>query len=274
MKKITAIFAALCLSVCLCACGGGGNSLFSAASPETSALTLYICSDGKTVRRLTMYDAGVEREILDKLARVRAKPAAGWSARDAAMPVYGLEIGRNDGAPGHLPTAWTDGRLILADGSAYEFGFDFAALETDYDWRDSEHGLLIGRLPCSRALALCEGEWISSMLTPAREPSPPEGISMALEGVDGDEITVRFRNDSGAEWSYGTYYHLETLLGGAWYEVPPEGVPAFTDIAILLPDGEARRERYSTAPYGALPAGTYRFVAEGMAAQFNIFPEA
>ena len=269
MKKITVIAAALCLSVCLCACGGG-NALLSAASPETSALILYVCSDGETVRRLTMYDTAAEREILDKLARVSAPPAA-WSARDVTVPVYGLEIGRNDAQPGWLEAAWSNGRLILADGSAYKFDFDFAALETGYDWREAEHDLLIGSLPCSRALSLCRGEWISSMLSPARELSPSGGISMTLDGADGGEIAVTFRNDSGGEWSYGTYYHLETLLDGAWYAVPPEMELAFTDIAMILPDGEARQERYSTAPYGTLPNGTYRFVAEGMAVEFDIF---
>lgn len=271
MKKITVIAAALCLSLCLCACGGGGNALLSAASPETSALMLYICSDGETVRRLTMYDTAAEREILDKLARVSAAPAAAWSARDVTTPVYGLEIGRNDTQPGFLTAAWSNGCLILADGSAYKFDFDFAALETAYDWREAEHSLLIGSLPCSRALSLCRGEWISSMLSPARELSPAEGISMTLDGANGGEIAVTFRNNSGQEWSYGTYYHLEALLDGAWYAVPAEMELAFTDIAILLPDGEARQERYSTAPYGTLPNGTYRFVAEGMAVEFDIF---
>ena len=270
MKRITAIAAALCIAVCLGACGEKGNALLSAASPETSALMLYICSDGERVRKLTMYDTAAEREILDKLAQVSAKPDGGWSVRDAAMPVYGLEIGRNDGEAGFLTAAWSEGRLILADGSAYKFDFDFAALETDYDWRDSEHDLLIGRLPCSRALALCDGEWISSMLTPARELSAPEGISMSLDSVEGDEITVTFRNDSGAEWSYGVYYHLEALLDGAWYAVPAESGLGFIDIAMILPDGKSQQERYSIGLYGHLPAGTYRFVAEGMAAEFDI----
>lgn len=270
MKRITAIAAAVCIAVCLGACKGGGNTLLSAASPETSALMLYICSDGERVRKLTMFDTGAEREILDKLAQVNAKPDGDWSARDVTMPVYGLEIGRNDGAAGFLNAAWSDGRLILAGGEAYKFDFDFAALETDYDWRDSEHDLLIGRLPCSRALSLCGGEWISSMLTPARELSPPEGISMELDSLEGNELTVTFRNDSGGEWSYGVYFHLEALLDGAWYAVPPECELGFIDIAMLLPDGEARQERYSLEPYGELPAGAYRFVAEGMAAEFEI----
>lgn len=270
MKNILTLAAAFFLTLCLYACGGSGNTLLAAASPATSALMLYSCSDGEEVRMLTMYDSAAEQEILDELAKVRAKPAAEWTARGVTMPVYGLEIGRNDGEAGWLEAAWSNGYLIMSDGSAYKFDYDFSALETGRDWRDVNGGLSIGRLPCSRALALCEGEWISSMLTPARELSPPGGISMTLDSVAEDGITATFRNDSGGEWSYGTYYHLEVLLDGAWYAVPAQSGLSFTDIAMLLPSGESRQERYWTGPYGELPAGTYRFVAEGMAAEFTV----
>ncbi len=269
MKKIIAIAAvlglALGLALGLCACAGG-NELLAAASPETSALMLYSCADGKSVKQLTMYDNGAEREILGKLAKVKAAPAPDWTARDVKMPVYGIGIGRNDGEPGWLWAAWSDGYMILADGSAYRFDFNFAALETDHQWSDSEEGLPIGRLPCSRALALGPEGWISSMLTPARELAPPEGIGMTLDYIDfaGGTAAVTFRNDSGEEWCYGTYYHLEVLLDGAWYFVPTASELDFPDIAMLLPAGEERQEVYWLEPYGELPAGSYRIVAEGM----------
>lgn len=278
MKKIIILAAALGLALGLCACGNGavngpGNDLLSAASPETSALMLYSCADGKSVKELTMYDTGVEREIFDKLAKVTAAPAANWTAKDVTVPVYGLEIGRNDDGIGSLEAAWSNGYLILADGSAYKFDFDFAALETQYEWLDSEEGLAIGRLPCSHALSLCGDEWISSMLTPAAELSPPEGISLTLDYLDYTDpdnglAAVTFSNDSGEEWTYGTYYHLEVELDGAWYVLPAFSGYVFNDIAMLLPAGEEQQEIYWLAPYGELPAGRYRLVAEGMAAEF------
>ena len=255
MKRIIAIAAVLGLALCLCACGGGaGNELLSAASPETSALMLYICEDGQNVRRLTMYDNDAEHEILDKLAAVSAKPAEDWTARDVTMPVLGLGIGRSDDEPGWLYAVWSGGYLIMADGSAYEFDFDFTALETAYEWRDGE-------------------EWISSMLTPADELSAPAGISMTLDYLDYTDpenglIAVTFTNDGDVEWCYGTYYHLELELDGEWYEVPAETELAFNDIAMILPAGESRQELYHTWAYGELPAGSYRVVAEGMAAEF------
>lgn len=283
MKKIIAI-AAAALTLCLCACSGAdagnglptagdvGNELLAAASPDTSALTFYICEDGQNVRRLTMYDSGVEQTILDELARVAAKPAPDWTARDVTMPVYGLEIGRKDDEPGWLEAAWSNGYLIISDGSAYEFDFDFPALRTSFNWRDSDEGLSVGSLPCSRALSLDGEKWISSMLTPAQELKAPAGISMALDYLNftGDErmAAVTFTNGNDVEWCYGTYYHLDVELDGAWYAVPPERELAFNDIAMIIPAGESRQESYNISPYGELPAGTYRIVAEGMAAEF------
>lgn len=274
MKKIIILTAALALALGLCACAGG-NELLAAASPETSALMFYSCADGKSVTQLTMYDTDAEREILQRLARVKAAPAPEWTAKDVSMPVYGLGIGRNDNEPGWLYAAWSNGCLILADGTAYKFDFDFAALEKDYDWRDSEEDLPIGRLPCSHALALGGEGWISSMLTPSRGLTPPEGISMTLDYLDCTEpgkpvVAVTFRNGGGEEWWYGVYFHLEVELDGAWYVVPASAELAFIDIALLLPAGEERQETYDLGPLGELPAGTYRLVAEGMAAEFVI----
>ncbi len=273
-KKLI-IAAVIGLTLALCACAGGENELLAAASPETSALMFYSCVDGKNVKQLTMYDTGAEREILQKLAKTAVKPAPEWTAADVKMPVYGLGIGRNDNEPGWLWCAWSDGYLILADGSAYKFGFDFAALEKDCQWSDSEEGLPIGRLPCSRALSLGPEGWIAAMLTPARELAPPEGISMRLDYLDFSDaekpvVAVTFRNDGGEEWCYGTYYHLEVLLDGAWYAVPAETEMFFNDIAMLLPAGEERQEVYWLGPYGELPAGSYRLAAEGMAAEFTV----
>lgn len=280
MKKIIALAAALGLALGLCACAdggadvsGAGNELLSAASPNTSALMLYVCQDGQSVQQLTMYDSNVEQTILDELAKVAAEPAPDWTAKDVTMPVYGLEIGRKDDEPGWLEAAWSNGYMIMSDGSAYEFDFDFTALETAFSWRDKETGLSIGSLPCSRALAQDGETWISSMLTPAKELKAPSGISMSLDYLDYADpddslIAVTFANGGDVEWCYGTYYHLEVLLDGAWYVVPSENMLFFPDIGIILPAGESRQELYHTAAYGSLPAGRYRFVAEGMAAEF------
>lgn len=81
---------------------------------------------------------------------------------------------------------------------------------------------------------------------------------------------VTFRNDSGEEWCYGKYFHLEVLLDGVWYVVPTASELDFPDIAMLLPAGKEQQEEYWLAPYGELPAGTYRIVVEGMADSFVI----
>ena len=277
MKKFTAMTAALALMLALCACSSGAkNDLFAAAAPETSVLELYICEDGESSRRLSMYDTDTERALLDKLSGVKARPAEDWTPGDVTLPVYGINTGRNDNEPGLLEYAWSNGYLIASDGGAYKFDFDFAALETDFEWRDKEEqpGIYV---PCKHALSLCDGGWIGALLNPAGELTSPEGISMELDYLDCADpgnslIAVTFTNSGDEEWWYGTYYHLEAELDGAWYVVPAGTELAFNDIAMLLPAGESRQEIYHTGAYGELPPGTYRFVAEGMAAQFVLDP--
>lgn len=272
MKKILAAALALLMALGLCACGdeSAGNGLFAAASPEDSALMLYICEDGESVRRLMMHDSGDKREIFDALAAVSAKPAKRWTARDAAMPVYAVWTGRNDGEPGPFELAWSNGYLITPDGAAYKFDFDFAALETAYDWNGRAETLPIGRLPCSRVLAQDGEGWIRSMLTPAEEPEAPEGISMTLDSIQPGEIAVTFTNDSGERWQYGEFYDLEVMLDGAWYEVPAWTEMDFYAVAYLLHAGESQQKSYNTQAYGELPAGRYRIVVEYLTAEFEL----
>ena len=72
------------------------SGLLAKASPETSAMTLFIY-DGASVRLYYMFDSEKEREILDDLSSVKAEPAEDWSAKDASLPVYGLRLaGRMD----------------------------------------------------------------------------------------------------------------------------------------------------------------------------------
>ena len=50
------------------------SGLLAKASPETSAMTLFIY-DGASVRLYYMFDSEKEREILDDLSSVKAEPA-------------------------------------------------------------------------------------------------------------------------------------------------------------------------------------------------------
>lgn len=98
------------------------NHLMEQASPETSAMTLYTY-DGKKVRIAYLFDSAEEQKILESLNSVKATRVKSWSADNAALPVYGIEIGRKDGFS--IFAAWTNGRWIAQDGSVYQLDFDF-----------------------------------------------------------------------------------------------------------------------------------------------------
>lgn len=273
MKKIVICILTLALMLSLAACGGGGNTLFDAASPSSSVLEFYTF-DGDSGWSDWISDTDKEREILAELGKVKAKPVDSWTA---AYPMYGLSIGTADGMG--LRMLWTNGYLITRTGEVYEFDYDFAAAMEGLEWgspssREAGHDTRnaithVSGMPNSRYLALSNGEWNTEYLRPAGDLNPPENISMRLNEWTKQSVSVTIISDSAEEWMYGEYFHLEVLLGGAWYIVPvqPDQNWGFTDIGIILQPYDENQETYSLAMYGQLPAGTYRLVVEGLAVE-------
>lgn len=273
MKKVLLFALCAALALGLFGCGrfsAGSNDLWEEASPETSAMFLYsFDKDGGWVG--ITFDQTDEHAILDRLSNVAAAPVTDWTPKQVKLPVYGIEIGSKDGWGVHA--AWSNGYLILRDGSVYRFDFDFSALKKDYSW-ESENRTLdsLSAMPCGRLLSQGPDGWIADRLSPANKLTPPEGISMALKEQTDDKITVELTNSGNTEWCYGEYFSLQVLLDGGWYEAPvlDDKNYGFTDIGILLPVGKTQEEHYNLSMYGDLPAGTYRLVVEGMGAEFSL----
>lgn len=128
------------------------------------------------------------------------------------------------------------------------------------------------------ALSLCgcangrtlSGGWAADRLTPAPEPEAPEGISLELMRAEPKFVDVILRNDSGAKWKYDQGYQLDVLLGDDWYGVPEPDRKYFSDVIGALEDGVEVELLYDLSPFGTLPAGCYRFVANGMTAVFDL----
>ena len=269
MKKILAIILCLAAMLSLCACGAGtkGNTLWQDASPETSALgfSRYYGDSGKAGH---LFDQKEIVQILSELSEVDAKPAENWTPEKFRTPAFGLEIGTKDGMG--ILAAWSNGYLLLRDGSVYEFDYDFPALE-DYVWDYSGDISSPAGLPCGRFFALWEGQWYPENLYPAAEKTAPNGISMTITEQSAANVTVELRNDSGEEWCFGEYYSLEVCLDGTWYIVPrtPENW-MFTSIGYMLDHKEKQEKSYNLMSYGTLPAGDYRLVVEEMTAEFSL----
>lgn len=277
MKKIIALLLCTALLLPLLGCGGtktgsGSNDLWAEGSPETSAMFLYSYDKDGGRARIT-FNQKDEHAILDRLSAVKATPVTDWTADKVSLPVYGIEIGSMDG-PG-ISAAWSNGYLIMRDGSVYKFDFDFSALGTDYEWEPSHDITSMSGMPCGRLLSEGPDGWIAPHLAPVDPLTPPEGISMALKEQTKDTLTVELTNSSSAEWCYGEYFSLNVHLNGVWYDVPvlDDKNYAFTDIGILLFAGESHEKTYSLSMFGDLPEGRYRLVVFGLSAEFTI-PQA
>lgn len=270
MKKILAILLCAVLILPLFGCGkAGGNDLWEDASPGTSAMHFYRFDEEGGYGNIT-FNQTDEGKILDRLSAVDATPVTDWTADKVKLPVYGIEIGSKDGWG--ILAAWSNGYLILRDGSVYKFDFDFSALETDYEWEYSRAPGSLSAMPCGRLLSEGPDGWVAGHLAPAEEPTPPEGISMTLKEQTAGKITVNLTNNGDTEWMYGEYFTLHALLDGTWYEVPvlDDKNYGFNDIGYILPAGKTQEESYSLGSYGTLPEGTYRLVVEGMSVEFSL----
>ena len=259
----------LCILVSvLAACAPVSNGLMREASPETSALTLYIY-EGSEVRRFSLFNTEETKSLLEKLDSVKSTKVEGWTLGDITLPVYGLETGTTDGDA--LVAAWSNGYWITQNGAAYSFDFDFASLEQSYNWKNESSFPSFNVFPCAHFLSQDESGWNTTLLTPAVEPAPPPGISMILKSFDSTGLRVYIANNSGSEWMYGETFVLQALLGNSWYEVPTlPGRWMFSMVGIIVRDGEVKQHIYTLESYGDLPAGVYRVAAFGLSAEFSV----
>jgi len=267
MKKITKLTAALLPTLLLTSCGGGANTLFDTASPESSLMALYVY-DGAEMVCYYLSDNPAEHEIIEKLKNTSAKPAD-VTTDDVKFPAYGFDIGSTDGWG--LNMTWSNGYLYNRDGKVYEFDFDFDDLLTDYAFEEEWSRPDGMALPCMRYLVQDENGWNAALMNPAAEPEAPDGITVEID-YTGENIEATFRNDGTEPWGFGTYWSLQVNLDGVWYEVPASPVSnwGFPDIGYELAAGGTWDETYHTEMYGDLPAGQYRFYAFGVTDEFTV----
>ena len=124
-------------------------------------------------------------------------------------------------------------------------------------------------MPCAKYVACTEKGWNTSFMTKAQPLTPTEGIEMQMQ-LDGADAKITFTNSTEEEWGYGLDFGLQVLIDDIWYYVPAEREMIFCEVLMLLQPGETAEEIYSLAPYGELPAGTYRFVTQQLSSEFTV----
>ena len=244
------------------------NSLMAGASPETSVLALYTFGGGVVQRSYITGEEAI-RTILDSLNAVSATEALDWSISEVNLPIYGLEIGGDDGFS--IQAAWSNGYWIAEDGAAYRFDFDFSALVDSYDWTGRMDFDSFSAFPNARTLTQDDSGWNTKLLTVADTLTPPRNITMTLDALADRMATVTFTNLGGDDFYYGEYFTVQALIGDNWYDIPAAQVDVgFPDIAHVLRGGDAQSQNYHVGIYGDLPNGTYRLVAYEMHVEFTV----
>lgn len=268
MRFVICICLLCLLCLLLAGCAPEAVDLMPTASPEDSALGLYIY-DGQTITRQHLFEtASVRKTVLEDFRKAKAEPVD-LDVTTLQPPCYGLEVGSTE--IGSVYGLWVDGYFIMDDGAAYKLEYDFGELLETYPWSEADTFSSLSVMPCASHMARTEAGWNRNFLTPAAELPIPEGITMELTAQTEDSLTVRYENRSGAEWGYGYSFQLQALLEETWYVLPAEQEMMFNDLLLLVPDGGEAEETYNLSPYGKLPAGTYRLVAEsGLWAEFEV----
>ena len=247
---------------------GIGNDFVENASPSTSALIFYKY-DGKKVISYTMFNNSKEQELLDKIQNIDVVEDENWKLNQIKYPVYGLEIGGQDGMT--VFGAWSNGYWITQEGKVYQFELDFESIEKDYEWDLEEEFDSVSILPCVRYLCQREDAWNKKVMDEAEKLEDFNDISMKVLEVKDGIISVEVKNESKMPWEYGEPYSLQVQIDGEWYVVPTiPGNWGFTMPLYVLQAGESMEKAYNIEMYGDLPKGTYRIVVENLTAEFEV----
>ena len=264
MKKLLCVLLALLLT----GCSTSTVDLMPGAKPETSALTLYVY-DGETVTHQILFETeAVRAAVMEDFHNAKAKPLD-IDPTTLQPPFYGLDMGGQE--LGAIHGLWSDGCFIMGNGKTYAFDYDFEALLAEYPWELKKEMQSTSVMPCAHYVAKSAHGWNSAFLTEAKEITPPEGITMELIDHQKDELTVRFSNNTAAEWTYGCAFSLQVQLDGQWYYIPAETDLVFTEMGYLVSPNSTREDSFAyDFSYGDLPSGHYRLVTNDLTAEFDV----
>ena len=97
--------------------------------------------------------------------------------------------------------------------------------------------------------------------------SDVDGIVFEVRSVHVERGSLRFdlrwKNDSGNDISFGSFFELYKSESGKWVKMPQVRAVGYNDIAYMLNSGSTRDQTFDiTAPYNLAVGEKYRFMAE------------
>ncbi|WP_040198126.1 immunoglobulin-like domain-containing protein [Candidatus Soleaferrea massiliensis] len=117
-------------------------------------------------------------------------------------------------------------------------------------------------------LAACTQSSIPEGYTPSKHKAPPSSAAVSMyvkeeDALSVDSVTLVFRNNAGADYSFGQDYTIEQRINGIWYTVPVMEEQGILDVAYnVRPNStiEIANCTFIKEKYGLLDSGTYRVV--------------
>ena len=272
MKKLLAVI--LISMIFLSSCNDvdiltAPNELMRNASAENSAFMFYVFDGEAVLRRIVFQSASHRQGIIDELQSAPAARVTGWTLDDITLPVYGISMGTTCGHG--MWAAWSNGFWITQTGDVYRFDFDFEAFAERQHLESPRRNYNFSWFPNAVFLTRDEEGWRDTLLTPAAELNPPEGIEMAFVSNTNINVTFTLTNNNNDYWFYGRHFKVDVLVDGTWHDVPTiPGNWVFTDDGLIIGANQTETKTYGLSMYGNLPPGTYRLVKHDMYVIFEI----
>lgn len=263
MKKISSLI--LATALLLTGCKGSGEKILGGANTENSSLSVYIY-DGNATETGWVFDG--RQAVVDELNSIKLTKAD-TDISELTAPFYGVTCYSTEKEM-EVGGVYSGGYWISTDGSVYKTSKNVEEILGRIE--PSESYTFDGiAFPGIRHFAEDNDVWDTRFLNRAKELAPV-GFALSIDAVESGSITCTLTNTTNEELCCGEYYALQAEVGGEWYDIPtiPQMVLEFCDIAHIVPAGEGIQLKYYTEPYGQLPSGKYRVVAENAAAEFTV----
>lgn len=165
-----------------------------------------------------------------------------------------------------ITLTYSEGNWLVQDGTVYSASYDMARLYDQIE--EKEDTLSRSGIAMPNASILSRHSIKYYRNTDADQVN--KNIELSLLGIEENIVTIRLKNITDEECTYGLRFSLQKEIDGKWFEVPVAVPASFISVACVLPAGKTVEEQCNLAMYGELESGHYRIEKENAYAEFDI----